>query len=144
MLTQGVLFMEAKEILKSIIDKYTVEICNDKRRLESLLKDYLVNDKKAVNLLMLVCESGVCIKLLKDQTSNTVDEILFNRLSYNIVDNYGMDINNVHWAIDAWIYALGKRCNYQKKENSVININGPKENYDTKIKANIKIAYIRS
>jgi hypothetical protein len=38
--------VEIKEKVKQVIDRYGKNICEDQRRMESILSDFIVNDKK--------------------------------------------------------------------------------------------------
>ncbi len=101
--------VEIKEKVKQVIDRYGQDICEDQRRLESILSDFIVNDKKNFNLLVNACKAGICLKLY-ETAGGEVDEITRNQLVKKLVDEYAIMGDNAAWAVDTWIYAYGKSC----------------------------------
>ena len=94
-----------KQKLKDIINIYGVSICDEPKRVESLLKDYCYENKKEVFLIIAALNENVVVEV-QDIKHTTAKLSIVNRVTERLCDNLGITQDNAKWAVESWIYAL--------------------------------------
>ncbi len=92
--------------LRQIIVKYGVEVCQDPRRVEALLRDLSGQYRREIAVLSGAAREGVPAELLTSR-DGTPPAVLGQRLVRLLQDNLAMADDAARWAVSAWAAALG-------------------------------------
>lgn len=97
----------SRDHLIQIINDYGIEILDAPKQLKSLLIDSSYGqNKKEIYALINVLEEKIPHELLKGfQTEHDID-MISQRFSKRIVDNFGISEDLARWAVDSWIIAI--------------------------------------
>lgn len=95
--------------LQEIISNYGKEICLNRQRCKSLVKDLFPELKLETNLLIVAMDMDTVARLLDNQTA-IPSEILIPQLIKHLQENAGISQNNAEWAVNTWAFALGIKC----------------------------------
>lgn len=91
--------------LKIIITNYGINICNDPKKFEALLRDLSPQYKREINLLISVLRENIVTELLKLSNKNSID-IALVKLRQRLYDNLGIAPEFATWAIESWALML--------------------------------------
>jgi DivIVA domain-containing protein len=92
--------------LRQIIARYGVEVCEDPRRVENLLRDLSGQSRREIAVLSGAAREGVPAGLLTSR-DGAPPAVLGERLVRLLQDNLGMADEAARWAVSAWAAALG-------------------------------------
>ena len=103
--------------LKEIIFRYGVSVCDEPKRLKSLLKDLCPNSPRENFVLLTVVRQDIINELLEIKGDYKFKS---TRLKNKVVNNCGIESKLANWAVDSWAYALGiiDEVIKQEKESS--------------------------
>jgi hypothetical protein len=93
--------------LRQIIVRYGVEVCEDPRRVEGLLRDLAGQYRREIAVLSGAAREGVPAELLASRNGTPPLAVLGQRLAQMLQDNLGMADEAARWAVSAWAAALG-------------------------------------
>jgi len=97
---------EPRSLLIEIVDTYTLDVINDRVRLENLLSDiFKARYKKEKNTLIASLDEGIPGDLIKTHTSIPVP-ILISQLGKRLIENRGISEDLATWAVTTWALAL--------------------------------------
>ena len=81
---------EPRALLTQIIDTFSLDIINDKKRLENLLNDYFQgNFRKEKNTIIASLEEGIPGDLIKTHSSIPIDTLVA-QMARRLTDNRGI------------------------------------------------------
>lgn len=90
---------------REIFSKYSVDICYSPQKFESLLKDYLQNNIKLINLLLLFHKTPLCNQTI--QMSNSIISTNYRiKLINQFQSYYELSQKISTLIIDIWLYSL--------------------------------------
>jgi len=115
--------MNTKEALRDAIDSFGIDIIFEKQRLNALLSDLILDDKKNKHLLELTIKTGIPIEILKileveyvqdywDSTKcqfrikNKDWDIKLKALKAQFKDAFSLEMTAVNIVFELWIHAL--------------------------------------
>jgi proteasome lid subunit RPN8/RPN11 len=96
-----------RETLTNLIARYGPALGFDYRRLEGLLREYVGEHRREINVLITAAREGVPENLVK-ASGTKLDELLGHRLVQQLYENVGMDGVFGSWAVESWAIALRK------------------------------------
>ena len=96
-----------RERLRELIVAHSTAVCDDPRRLEALIKDYLPAHKRETNLLVGAVKERVLADLLAPALAIPYGTQR-PRLVQRLIDHLGMAANFACWTVDAWAFAVGR------------------------------------
>jgi len=97
---------EPRALLTQIIDTFSLDIINDKKRLENLLNDYFQgNFRKEKNTIIASLEEGIPGDLIKTHSSIPIDTLV-SQMARRLTDNRGISQDLAVWGVSAWGSAL--------------------------------------
>ena len=92
--------------LRQIVDRYGLEVCEDPRRVEALLRDLSGEHRREIAVLVGAAREGLPSELLASRNS-VLPAVLGERLARKLQDNLGLGDEAGRWAVSAWALALG-------------------------------------
>ncbi len=92
-------------ILKTLINQYGFELCEDPKRCRALLLDYCGQCKREINALDMALQKGVPAALQSSPKSTL--SLTRDRLAKKMFNELGLVEDISHWAVQTWSYALG-------------------------------------
>lgn len=95
----------AKRCLRQILGRYGHALCDDPRRLRSLLRDVCGQYKREVNVLLAGLEEGVAASLQQVPASQRA--MLLPSLQRRLQDHRGIGADLAKWCVQAWAEGLG-------------------------------------
>jgi hypothetical protein len=108
--------------LSELVSEFGVEICEDQRRLEALLKDVLSNEhRREIFLLVVSAREGIARQLMS-QDSSIPAALLGSRLVQHLCDDLALEEASARWAVECWANAL----NVQNPFSSVPDCSSPR------------------
>jgi Leucine-rich repeat (LRR) protein len=91
--------------LKIIVNNYGINICDDSKKCEALLRDLCPQYKREINLLISVLRENIVSDLLKLSNKDSIDIILV-KLIQRLYDNLGIAPEFAAWAVESWALIL--------------------------------------
>lgn len=91
--------------LKIIVTNYGINICNDIKKCEALLRDLCPQYKREINLLISVLQENIVTDLLKLSNKDSIDIVLV-KLTQRLYDNLGIAPEFAAWAVESWALIL--------------------------------------
>src|SRR5690242_10864125 len=79
----------------------------DPRRLRALLNDLAPEQRREINLRVQAAEQGFAAELIATPAPQ-IDGLVRSRMVQVLIDEYSLIYPAAHWAVEAWITALGK------------------------------------
>jgi hypothetical protein len=104
--------------LKIIVTNYGIQICDDHKKCEALLRDLCPQYKREINLLISVLEEKIVTDLLKLSNKDSVDIVLI-KLTQRLYDHLGIAPEFAAWAVESWALILNV---ISSPNNSIQNI----------------------
>lgn len=109
-----------EKTLSDIVKSYGVEVIQNPRQVEGLLRDFCGDLKREINLLVFALKEGVPSDLLKEKDQVQI-ELLINRLVKRLVDHLALEESAARWAISSWkavITQAGDGKSIEDEENA--------------------------
>jgi len=91
--------------LRQIVITYGLEICEDPRRVEALLRDLAAGYRREIAVLVGAVREGVPAELLAAK-NRVLPAVLGERLARMLQDNLGLADEVARWAVSTWASAL--------------------------------------
>lgn len=91
--------------LRQIVVTYGLEICEDPRRVEALLRDLAAGHRREIAVLVGAVREGVPSELLAAK-NRVLPAVLGDRLVRMLQDNLGLADEVARWAVSTWASAL--------------------------------------
>jgi hypothetical protein len=107
---------QVSEILKEIINENGIGLCNNRIKLQGLLSDLCGENKKEIDILIVVLQSNIINEILNMEES-IIDNFKYNSFVNKVCKEAGTLREHTLWAVKSWIEALGKKLN--STENKV-------------------------
>lgn len=105
-----------EKALADILMSYGVEVIQNPRQVEGLLRDFCGDLKREINLLVFALKEGVPSDLLKEKDQVQI-ELLINRLVKRLVDHLALEESAARWAILSWKAAITHASNRKSLED---------------------------
>ena len=96
-----------RQKLRELILEHGRSLCDDPRRCEALLKDYCGAHKREVFVLVNSLKNGIANDLLKMQSNEVPETIVWSRTTQRLEDELAMNSEAAQWAVESWAIALG-------------------------------------
>ncbi len=91
--------------LKIIVNNYGINISNDIKKCEALLRDLCPQYKREINLLISVLRENIVKDLLKISNKDSIDIVLV-KFTQRLYDNLGIKPEFAAWAVESWALIL--------------------------------------
>src|SRR6266508_1890242 len=101
-----------EKVFIEILETYGLDVINNSRKCEGLLRDLCGESKREINLLIFSLKEGIPFDFLNEQ-GQIPTELLTNRLVKRLVDNLALEELAAKWAVSCCLYAL-KQVNTKK------------------------------
>jgi formylglycine-generating enzyme required for sulfatase activity len=97
-----------RQKLLEIISRFGIEVSENPKRCQSLLRDFCGNEhKKEVAVLVLAITEGLTKELRNSQTVGIPLKLLTARHAQRLIDSVGIMPELARWGVETWGYALG-------------------------------------
>ena len=96
----------ARQTLLRLIQDYGIEVAEDPRRCEGLLRDLCAACRREIHVLMAAVNERV-IHELREADSELPVAVTIGRLVKRLVDNRGITEDAALWAVESWALAFG-------------------------------------
>ncbi len=97
---------QVRQLLFQLISDYGIEVAQDSRRLEALLKDYTQGQyKREVFLCVQAAREGVVEALQNNK--HLPYNVIAALLTKQLYEDYGIDLHAAKWAVGSWVVVLG-------------------------------------
>jgi formylglycine-generating enzyme required for sulfatase activity len=106
---------EARQLLHLIVARYGLEICDDPKRCEALLRDFCGEHRREIYVLIGALREGVAADL-RARNRWVPREILLARLRERLQDHLALTRDAAQWAVESWVTALGETVVGSKEE----------------------------
>ena len=92
--------------LAELVGRFGLDLCNDARRCEALLRDVCGGHKREINALVSAAREGVGSEL-RQSSVGVPKELIVARLTKRLHENLGLAEDLARWAVESWAVALG-------------------------------------
>ncbi len=93
--------------LAELVGRFGLDLCNDARRCEALLRDVCGGEhKREINALVSAARDGVGTEL-RQSSAGVPKELIVARLTNRLHENVGLAEDLARWAVESWAVALG-------------------------------------
>jgi len=97
---------EARKQLIEIVKTYGIQILDEPRKVEGLLRDFCGDCKREIFSIVSALKEGASTELINSSKSGT-QKLVIGRLSRRLQDNYGISEELTIWAVESIAIALG-------------------------------------
>lgn len=95
-----------REKLAGLVGRFGLDLCNDPKRCEGLLRDVCGEHKREILALVSAARDGVASELRRS-SAGAPKELILARLTKRLHDNAGLAEDLARWAVESWAIALG-------------------------------------
>ena len=92
--------------LAELVGRFGLDLCNDARRCEALLRDVCNEHKREITALVSAAREGVGNEL-RQSSAGVPKELIVARLTNRLHENVGLAEDLARWAVESWAVALG-------------------------------------
>ena len=92
--------------LTELVGRFGLDLCNDARRCEALLRDVCGEHKREINALVSAIRDGAGTEL-RQPSAGVPKELIIARLTKRLHENFGLVEDLARWAVESWAVALG-------------------------------------
>ena len=92
--------------LAELVGRFGLDLCNDARRCEALLRDVCNEHKREINALVSAARDGVGSEL-RQSSAGVPKELIIARLTKRLHENFGLAEDLARWAVEVgpWRWA---------------------------------------
>jgi formylglycine-generating enzyme required for sulfatase activity len=94
-----------RETLIQIVSRFGIDVSDDPKRCEALLRDLCGSHKREIVILVAAIREGVTADLRQSQGS-IPQRVLIERFSQRLHDNLGVVPDLARWSVESWAIAL--------------------------------------
>lgn len=99
--------MKSSEVLKYIVDQYSIDIFYNSKRLNSLIMDLITQNIKERNILKIAVNAGIPIKILSANNLDNTDKVLIlSQCKLILTEDYGIEDIWAKFAVDCFAYSV--------------------------------------
>jgi len=95
-----------RDKLAELIGRFGLDLCDDPRRCEALLRDVCGEHRREINALVSATREGVGTELRQSSTG-VPKELIVARLTKRLHEDVGIAEDLARWAVETWAIALG-------------------------------------
>ncbi len=92
--------------LTELVGRFGLDLCNDPRRCEALLRDVCGEHKRAIVALVSAAREGVGTEL-RQSSAGVPKDLVIARLTKRLHEDFGLVEELARWAVETWAVALG-------------------------------------
>ena len=92
--------------LAELVGRFGLDLCNDPKRCEGLLRDVCGEHKREITALVSAAREGVGAEL-RQSSAGVPKELIIARLTKRLNENVGLAEDLARWAVESWAVALG-------------------------------------
>ena len=92
--------------LAELVGRFGLDLCNDPKRCEALLRDVCGEHKREITALVTAAREGVGAEL-RQSSAGVPKELIIARLTKRLNENFGLAEDLARWAVESWAVAFG-------------------------------------
>jgi len=92
--------------LAELVGRFGLDLCNDARRCEAMLRDVCGDHKREIVALVAAAREGVGSEL-RQSSVGVPKELIITRLAKRLHEDFGLVEDLARWAVESWAVALG-------------------------------------
>jgi len=92
--------------LAELVGRFGLDLCNDPKRCEGLLRDVCGDHKREMLALVSAARNGVGSEL-RQSSAGVPKELIVARLTKRLCEDFGLAEDLARWAVESWAVALG-------------------------------------
>jgi len=92
--------------LTELVGRFGLDLSNDARRCEALLRDVCGEHKREINALVSAIRDGAGTEL-RQSSAGVPKELIIARLTKRLHENFGLVEDLARWAVESWVVAIG-------------------------------------